>query len=114
MARIVRTEQKLWLVLLIVLSNMATSDLEERQLELEGKICSLLFTRLGELAEHLEVPLTKKYSGNSRLVAAGALSEMIGEGIDSHETLEFKKEYLCGLENFLAKKPPSPSLAVSH
>ena len=48
--------------MLIVLSNMATSDLEERQLELEGKTCSLPAKKLEELAEHLEVPLTK-YSG---------------------------------------------------
>ena len=53
MARIARTEQKLWLVLLIVLSNRATSDLEERQLELEGKIYSLPVTRHEELAEHI-------------------------------------------------------------
>ena len=110
MARIVRTEQKLWLVLLIVLSNMATSDLEERQLELEGKICSLPVTRLEELAEHLEVPLMK-YSGKSRLIIARALREAIGEGIDSCETVELTKEYLCGLENFLEDKPPPLSVA---
>ena len=72
MARIVRIEQKVWLVLLIVLYNMATLDLEERHLELEGKICSLSATRLEELAEHLKVPSTK-YSGKSRLIVARAL-----------------------------------------
>ena len=59
MARIARIEQKVWLVLLTVLYNMVTLDLEERRLELEEKNCSLLATRLEELAEHLEVPLTK-------------------------------------------------------
>ena len=39
------------------------------------------------------------------------LREAIGEGIDSRETVELKKEYLCGLENFLADKPPPLSLA---
>ena len=62
-----------------------------------------------ELAEHLEVPLTK-YSGKSWLVVARALREAIGEGIDSRETLKLKKKYLCGLENFLAYKPPPLSL----
>ena len=63
MAKIVRTEQKPWLVLLIVLSNMATSDFEQRQLELEGKICSLPVTSLG-MREHLDV-LLMKFSGKS-------------------------------------------------
>lgn len=85
--------------------NMATSDLEERQLALEGKICSLPATRLEELAEHLKVPLTK-YSGNSWFVVARLLREAIVEGVESCETLELKKEYLCGIENVLADKPP--------
>ena len=51
------------------------------------------------------------WSGKSRLVVARVLREAIGEGIDSRETVELKKEYLCGLENFLADKPPPLSLA---
>ena len=73
MARIVRIEQKVWLVLLIVLYNMATLDLEERHLELEGKIYSLPATRLEELAEHLKVPTTK-YSGKTAVCSDEGLT----------------------------------------
>ena len=86
---------------------MATSDveIEDLQLLLESNICKLSCEKLEELAEHLELPIST-YTVKSKLVISKLVRDKMSDGIESRGTAEMKREYMCGLQNFLADKPP--------
>ena len=76
------------------------SEVEELQLQLESKICSIDLNSLVELAAHLKVECKK--------LGKLALSKKIREEVDKNcvtET-EDKKVYLVGLLAFVNGKPP--------
>ena len=77
----------------------AQSEVEELQLQLESKICSIDLNGLVELAAYLNVEFKK--------LAKLALSKKIREEVENSliET-EDKKVYLVGLLAFVNGKPP--------
>ena len=77
----------------------AQSEVEELQLQLEWKICSLDLNGLVELAAHLNV--------ESKELGKLALSKKIREEVENSLTeTEDKKVYLVGLLAFVNGKPP--------
>ena len=50
-----------------------------------------------------------RYTGKSKLVISKLVRDKMSDGIESRETAEMKREYMCGLQNFLADKPPNKS-----
>ena len=96
-----------WLKSKIFKINMATSDveIEDLQLLLESNICKYSSEKLEELAEHLELPIAT-YTGKRKLVISKLVRDKTSDGIESRETAEMKREYMHGLQNFLADEPP--------
>ena len=75
------------------------SEVEELQLQLESKICSIDLNGLVELAAHLKV--------ESKELRKLALSKKIREEVEnSLNEAEDKKTYLVGLLAFVNGKPP--------
>ena len=81
---------------------MTDSELEELQLQVEGGICKLPISEMGQLAEHVGLE-SKEYKGKSKLAMSKVVRAKVEDELGKTEN---KVEYLTELQNFIAGTPP--------
>lgn len=81
------------------------ADVDERQMQLESELYALSLDKLIELAEHLEIPVTK-YSEKSKIIVLKVIREQIIVVISEFESDSAKLEELDALVSFIKDKPP--------
>ena len=80
-------------------------EIEAIQLTIESELYNLSREQLTELAENLEIPLSK-YVEKSRMVVIKAIRDQLNELLDALETTEEKKLKAIAVKNFIDNKPP--------
>ena len=81
---------------------MTDSELEELQLQVEGRICELPVSEMEQLAEYVGLE-SKEYKGKSKLAMSKAVRAKVKDELGKTED---KVEYLTELQNFVAGTPP--------
>lgn len=81
------------------------ADVDERRLQLESELYTLSLAKLTELAEYLEVPVTK-YHEKSKIIVLNVLREHISTVISELESDAAKLENLETISSVIHDKPP--------
>ena len=89
------------------------ADVDERQMQLESELYALPLDKLVELAEHLEIPVTK-YNEKSKIIVLKVIREQIIVVISEFEGDAAKLEKLDALLSFIKDNPPPLEIPIIH